>query len=509
MKNSISKFLSNVDAVFNPLVNYEGNFIFLADVLKECSVISKGKNLVSEYLEKNYYKYIRESFPKMIMIDNPPLYLVSDVAGEYGRNLKASLSMLINNFAQEIIGVSLEASEDIDELKEQVRTLSRQYRKEIAAIERGEVDTPERVSLKTLLEKEYERNESIRRRQKDSNYRFLSFEEFLNVKKQYLIDLSFGVKNLGPIFDKEIDFDELTSFLDLDKFFLAISKQLIEITKLIEKEDNTVHNSLCFVATYVETIKDLRKEGKYDLSVPTYTLEGKEITVSVDDIIGEFNDIKNRHQEFRIISLDKPEEDLRDINRAKKFSDELTDYFASKELEASWSFIRNGHLEDTDVELRDLSGIKKRLAKPKTKTYQKPSREELLQDTLDRIAFLDSTNYIYKMHGKNNFDGYEGYIYDNGCVVFEKFYRHTGSTIPSDENATYIMSFTNFVEMSKRTKTEIMGYIKKGATDLRRVYHTSTWCDRLSSIINGKVYNPEALEKIERLINNGELSKKK
>ena len=39
------------------------------------------------------------------------------------------------------------------------------------------------------------------------------------------------------------------------------------------------------------------------------------------------------------------------------------------------------------------------------------------------MNFLDHTDYVYKMTGKDQFEGYIGYIYSNGVVVFEKFYK--------------------------------------------------------------------------------------
>ncbi len=71
------------------------------------------------------------------------------------------------------------------------------------------------------------------------------------------------------------------------------------------------------------------------------------------------------------------------------------------------------------------------------------------------------------------------------------------------------MNFNNFVQMSKLTKTDIMSYIKSGGTDVRRVYHTNKWVDKMISIIAGKTYDEKAMERIDKLINEGQISKKK
>ena len=125
------------------------------------------------------------------------------------------------------------------------------------------------------------------------------------------------------------------------------------------------------------------------------------------------------------------------------------------------------------------------------------------------MNFLDHTNYLYKMTGKDNFEGYVGYIYENGTVIFEKFYKNKNTVEPAKSNATYVMTFNNFVQMSKLTKTDIMEYIKLGGTDVKRIYHTLTWCDRIMQIINGKTYDEKAMDKIDRLINEGQITKRK
>jgi hypothetical protein len=180
------------------------------------------------------------------------------------------------------------------------------------------------------------------------------------------------------------------------------------------------------------------------------------------------------------------------------------DYIESKKLEASWNFIRNGKKEITVIPTELVSRLSKKTDRKRIITY-----EDKVQTINDRMDFLNHTNYLYKMTGKDNFEGYIGYIYENGTVLFERFYKKQESFEPVMSNATYIMNFNNFVQMSKLTKTDIMEYIKQGGTDVKRVYHTSTWCDRIKQAIEGKTYDVNAMEKIDRLINEGQLSKSK
>ena len=69
----------------------------------------------------------------------------------------------------------------------------------------------------------------------------------------------------------------------------------------------------------------------------------------------------------------------------------------------------------------------------------------------------------------------------------------------------YKMTFDNFVEMSKKTKVEIIDYIKSGGSNVKRLYHTSTWFERVLQIIESDTYSKDAMEKIDALLNNGEI----
>ena len=124
------------------------------------------------------------------------------------------------------------------------------------------------------------------------------------------------------------------------------------------------------------------------------------------------------------------------------------------------------------------------------------------------MNFLDGTNYLYKMTGKNNFTGYIGYLYSNGVVVFEKYYKNYEIREPVESNATYVMNFNNFVQMSMLTKSEIMDYIRQGGNEVSRIYHTSTWCKRMMRVINGNVYDDKVVDAIDRLIDSGKITKK-
>ena len=95
-------------------------------------------------------------------------------------------------------------------------------------------------------------------------YRPFSFEDYLEVKKSYITSFIVGLRYLLPLFDKPINLSELEECLDLEKFYLAMAKQLIDVTHTTLKSDNAVHNSFVYVEKYIMAVKALREKGNYD-----------------------------------------------------------------------------------------------------------------------------------------------------------------------------------------------------------------------------------------------------
>ena len=500
MKNivSLAEYLDGINGVFNPSVTYEGSFAFDSKALSSASKIKDGKNLVDEYLEKKYFSHFRSVLQKIKFIANPRLYFESDVSGSYGRDLKPLLVVFVDQFSMILTGSSIEGIEDNEQYRQSVIQHFRDVRKQLTEIQNGNI-TAENQDLYEHSKQDYHVNEEYRKKSMGVTYRKATFAQYLEAKKEYITNFIVGLKALFPLFDKPINLDELQECLDLDKLYLVMAKQLIDTTNLILKDGNAVHNSFVFVEKYIQAVRAVRLKGPYELTVDTVTIDGKPIKYSVDDAIREYNEIKVVHPEFEVYG-----KDYRDLETATDFARELMDYMDSKKLEASWRFVRKGKKEETPVEEEVIDRLHHRYASEK-----KLTREEKLQAIADRMSFLDHTNYVYKMTGKEQFEGYVGYIYENGIVVFEKFYKSAENHEPSISNATYIMNFNNFVQMSKLTKPEIINYIKNGGTDVRRVYHTNRWLEKMVSIITGKSYDDQAMDKIDRLINEGKITKKK
>lgn len=500
---SLIDYFDGIEEVFNPYVVYEGNYGFSANVFLYASKYKDGKNLFEEYLDKKYVSQIKSIFSKLKFTSNPRFYFVSDVNGNYGRKLNLCIDLFLREMSYNLTGDCPELSSDVSIAKEQLVNYLRSYRKCISNIMNDTLDE-EALKIKQKLEVNYKINEEHRKSALGKNYRPLGYNKFLEVIKDYITSFIVGLRYVVPLFEKSIDLKELEECLDLDMFYLAMVKQLIEVTKIALEQDKKVHNSFVFIEKYINVVRKLRETKKYNLKIKTCLMDGTVISYSVDDALREYNEIKIANPEFVVYSFDYDGADYRDVNTALEFTTQVEEYVESKKLEAAWNFIKNGEYGKRQ-EVSDEVVIRLN----ETKNKKKISREQKIQQVNDRMYLLDHTDYLYKISGKNNFEGYIGYIYSNGKVIFEKFYKKIDSHEPSDSNATYVMTFNNFVEMSKLSKPEIIQYIKNGGTDVRRVYHTSNWYDNIKSIISGKTYDEKAISKIERLISEGQISRKK
>ncbi len=147
--------------------------------------------------------------------------------------------------------------------------------------------------------------------------------------------------------------------------------------------------------------------------------------------------------------------------------------------------------------------------------------EALLEE---KIHFFSSTDYLWVLEEAQAFGGYRGYVYPNGKVIFEKFYRNTRNGLAPTHDESYIaMDLLDFIEMAPKSKTELIDFIRSqkqesaeftGNThelpvdvdtinnpkyrDIRRKYHVSGWQQNAQEIIkeDAPEYDVDLIEAI-------------
>ena len=304
---------------------------------------------------------------------------------------------------------------------------------------------------------------------------------------------------LTEICEKPIDLKELEKFIDLEKFYFIMAKHLLEISKFVEQDSNSLHNSFTFVDIYMQGLIALKKENNYHLSVTMPLLDGTMSKVTTDSLIKEYIELKNRHPEFQTFSIKRVEGiNYQDQEVVEHLTSVLEDERNAKKLAVSWKLFKKGEKEKSENTSNIINHIKK----------LEKTKEQKNSELRKRIDFFETSPYLYRVEGINNFEGYLGYIYANNLVIFERFYKDTKNYEPADNNATYIMTLNNFIDMSKLSKPEIIQYIKAGNTDVARKYHTNSWENKMSAVIEGKGYDMDTIQIIDELIGTHQLEKK-
>jgi len=144
--------------------------------------------------------------------------------------------------------------------------------------------------------------------------------------------------------------------------------------------------------------------------------------------------------------------------------------------------------------------------------YIRKNREITVDDVNERIEILENSGYLGTPgKGLNTFSNYYAFVYANGKVILERFWKDDEMK-PALNEATYVLSIDNFKEMSKLSKTNLIEYIKLLPNkDVKRFYHTATdpnypnreWKLKLHKEIVGTYRIEDAINFIDNIRNVG------
>lgn len=287
---------NKVEKVFNPLTFYEGNYIFPIDTLYDCSKIVDGENLVREYFYDNYLHKLNS------LIDDFELCmkgiaLKSDVTLMHdSRELKVSLEYICYAICEKITGNLPELTSDYFKNKEILVEFFRNYKKAINCL-KDKKATDEYQEECSVLKQLYEDSEARKKEKLGSKFVPSSFNTFLDKVRDYIVTFLVRYNQMAQVCDKKISLDVLNESLDLEKFEFAMTKILIDLTKLVEKNEGKVHNSFVYVDCYMKKVQTLKKEKNYDFQLKMTCFDWQRITIKLDDLITDWQDIRKRHPE--------------------------------------------------------------------------------------------------------------------------------------------------------------------------------------------------------------------
>jgi len=498
--------IENTGFLFNPVVTYSGSFLLRTgsissgmtydagkDVFVLNSKVVNGKNLYQDFINRYFVSSFGNPPAKAITPAIIPVLMSEMNENGNGRTVKFSYTPTLLLLLEDFNLIS-EVPEDEAELALYVKGKVKEKRDKMFDVLRNWDKSPYYEEMKNRYEP----------------YGYTMTYEFLEKQKDYFTKLIFILKDVskdaaGNKFSKE-KFEEC---FDKDKMILCLCKCIVDSCSETARTENVFHNCMVEVIQLIHNVKEIGLEKEFNPVIKYYNeKKGKVVNYSFDDLRKEVAQMLSEHPEFEIATVSMEDVIANDLmhneTATQEFSRTVLDSRKRQALQSSWEFIKPGSKEDKEDEIKNDFDAQMKKRAVTVSGEEKDFYLELMRKRL----FFEKTGYMEYIVGINNFAGYVGYIYSNGLVIFEKMYEDETRMSPVREaNATYVMNVDNFVLLSCMTKTEIINYIKSTANpDIKRVYHSKTWEQRLLRIIEGSSYD-NVEEKIDTLIQTGKVRK--
>ena len=305
--------------------------------------------------------------------------------------------------------------------------------------------------------------------------KFQGMEKLLYEYRNYLDKLVYFIDETFETYSNKLDLEQVMNCFDDDKLSLIIVKAILDNSYIIVEETGEIDRMVHIVQCYINAVE------KYRIENPEYN----------PSIIIEKNHKKEKYYTY----MDLKKKFGKYLELAPDFKPGyIEEIFTDNEF--PWEIISSGN---------NINDLGNNLETEKTRVYKEKSTEDRDAKALrvvEGFEYLCSNRPISKFKGKDIFDGYIGFQYENGIVIFEKVYDKNGDIAIS--NATYAMTINNFTYLSKKTKPEIINILKYAKTGLWRFYHTEnmiSWRNRVDELINGRDYTSSDYDEIEELLN--------
>lgn len=510
----------DINEIFNPSMFYTGEVIMGnafpgLDVLSLNAKTKSGESRYLDFLEKSYFYPLSKLLNSNSLAHsfNPVISMTHTDEGT--RTTKFSYQSFImckisgtlepERYTQEYLELGSDAS--LEELSTFLKKIQREERKKYDDVINNGKASQYFPSVFKLYQEHV--------RQSGPG---LTFAAFVSGMHSGAHKTTIATRYLGEFFDREIDVEALVRCFDYDKFCLIAAYSIMEGCKIVEEHSNLVHNPAIFVTKYIEAVDLLRtKDPKYNCSIRVYDDKtGKVKNYTVDEVIEEHRALLARHPEFRRyhISLDRIHELLRMYNYDEEFIANfdpqtkdaeivmglLQKIEDNRSLLASWNIIPKGKSDKPEP-----------LPVPTDPHIPLPEQEKIRRMIISK-DYLENSSYLFRLEGINEFEGYQGYLYPNGTVIFEKYYDNIKTKKVASGSATYVMNLNNFVEVSKLTKSEIISKISKGEVEgVSRIFHREDmdrWKADVLQAITGSDYSMQVEQYIEELLDTNQVNKK-
>lgn len=268
--------------------------------------------------------------------------------------------------------------------------------------------------------------------------------------------------------------DKIAPYIDKDKLYLWLAGVIIKRNNDKTLDPDFHKHATLFIIEYYKNLIKKDNNRDYSVIINHISLPTKQsyTTKNFLDDYAEFYEnylFNNQKQDDEIL---------------KKLVETPPTNFL-----LDWEIIPNGHKEYEKSNKNKYQKISTMGDLKASKEEINKQKERLLQE---KVMFFTSTCPIIKIKGTNKMDGYYGYIYANGKVIFEKFNSNKSEAI-------YVMRIDNFKELSKYTKSQLISYINTNDNpNIKRIYHSKNWKEKVVKEINKKETNINELEKLKK-----------
>lgn len=282
-------------------------------------------------------------------------------------------------------------------------------------------------------------------------------------------------------FDKIIDYSQSMSInmdeidIDKDKLELLMVNSFLRMIKTVIPEERQRY------IYYIQNYFDTNPEKKTSSTPEIVTNIGNKTILNLDQSNERRITPSDTYREYQEVLINNPNIELVCVNSIN-FDDmnleEVEEFVAEylKNFSANWELIPEGQNEEEII----MDGLAQ-----ETKGLSDEEKKRLLQRRID--LFMEKKNFyasqdpFYRIMGKDTFKGYVGFIYPNGKVVLDKFYKGVNSKQVSDGDAIYIMDIEDFYRLSHFEKRVLMKDSR-----VKRIVHQGNWKERVLQEINGE-----------------------
>lgn len=252
--------------------------------------------------------------------------------------------------------------------------------------------------------------------------------------------------------------------IDDEKVALYITHQYLNEAQA----SSNPSEALYYVASYFKENSNHKIDDQTKISCSLIPGDqSRSFTITPKSEYVKFKNFLVHHPELNFLDIDRHYFKKMNLAEVESF---MQKYF--KELNVNWIFLEP---DDESITKDVLKVIKSGL-----KTKREPKEHDLLELYMEKKAFFDSSHPYLIIRGKNTFDGYAGYLYDNGIVVLEKFFENHKQTRVAVNEAIYVMNMENFLELSQRSKSNIIDNHL-----CNRYIHKGNWQEKVLKEING------------------------